>query len=82
MGGIATGICQVAVVGNGKGGDAMTDYGGWAAKQTPERRARSVDVLSASKLCGEAQRRGDWADADRLSADIRGYYESHKDNAA
>lgn len=60
----------------------MTDYGKWAERQTPERRAASLDMLWASKLQGEAQRRGDWAEADRLGAEIRAYHETHQDNAA
>ncbi len=60
----------------------MTEYGKWAEKQTPERREASLEMLWASKLCGEAQRRGDWPEAERLSAEIRAYHDRYKDNAA
>ena len=49
-------------------------YSEWFRAQTPERQDKAIQHSMNARDCGIAQRAGDWAEADRLTALIRDYY--------
>lgn len=50
-------------------------YSEWLIAQAPERQVEALEHRKIAKAFGEAQRAGNWREADRLSLLLRAYYE-------
>ena len=52
-------------------------YSSWLLEQSIERQSESTQIMMVCRRNGEAQRQGDWAEAERLRLEIRSYNERY-----
>ena len=51
------------------------NYASWAMKQSIERRRKSFELIDISRMMGEANRKGDWPERNRLEQELKRLYE-------